>query len=98
MGQRRIEREWKPPRECRHIWIYPERGDLTTQPKQGLIVAWRRYRYQWSALTISLDETVAEGRLVQEWLPVERLRPVRSDPNKILRNWRFTELMRPHAD
>lgn len=30
-------------------------------------------------------------------VPLERLRPVRADPNKVLLYWRFTELTRPPA-
>lgn len=35
--------------------------------------------------------------MVEDWLPLEQLRPVRMDPNKVMTNWRFTELTRPTA-
>ncbi|MDN5804965.1 MAG: hypothetical protein L0H26_10355, partial [Microlunatus sp.] len=33
--------------------------------------------------------------MIQSWLPMERLTPVRSDPNHVLRYWHFSELNRP---
>lgn len=51
-------------------------------PVQGYVVEFRRQSYRWTALvqTAAADE---EGRAVstQTWLPIERLIPVRSDPN-----------------
>ena len=95
MGQRRVEREWPAPRNTRFVYVLGE--DRLTPPVQGLVIAWNRHRYKWSALVCRVDDSVPGGRLVQDWLPAERLRPVRADPNKVLTNWRFTERLRPPA-
>ena len=96
MGQSRLDRTWPAPRNTRFVYVLGE--DRLATPVQGLVVAWSRYRYKWRALVVRVDESVPGGRLVQDWLPLERLRPVRSDPNKVLSNWRFTELTRPPGD
>lgn len=96
MGQRRIDREWPPPRNTRHVWIIGE--DRLTPPTQGLVLAWRRHSYRWSALVVRVDESVPGGRIVQDWLPIDRLRPVRTDPNHVLRYSGFAELLRPPPD
>src|SRR5690242_18989560 len=93
MGQSRRDREWPAPRNTRFVLVLGE--TRLTEPVQGLVVAWSRHRYKWRALVVRVDESVAGGRLVQDWLPVERLRPVRVDPNKVINNWCFTELTRP---
>lgn len=36
--------------------------------------------------------------MIQDWLPIERLRPVRTDPNHVLRYSGFSELLRPPRD
>ena len=95
MGQRRIDREWPAPRNTRHVWVFGE--DRLTPPTQGLVIAWRRHSYRWSALVVRIDESVAEGRVIQDWLPIDRLRPVRSDPNHALRYSGFSELLRPRG-
>ena len=92
MGQSRRDREWPVPRNTRFVYVLGE--DKLTAPVQGLVIAWNRYRYRWRALVVQVDPA-HDGRVVQDWVPVERLRPVRTDPNKILRDWRFTELTRP---
>ena len=97
MGQRRIDREWPAPRNTRHIWLVTGE-DRVTPPVQGLVVAWRRRSYKWSALVVRVDESVPDGRLIQEWVPVERIRPVRSDPNHVLRYSGFSELLRPRGN
>ena len=79
MGQRRVEREWPPQRNTRFVYVLGE--DRLTAPVQGLVIAWNRNRQQWSALVVRVDESVPGGRLVQDWLPAERLRPVRADVN-----------------
>ena len=93
MGQRRVEREWPAPRNTRFVYVIGE--DRLTPPVQGLVVAWSRHAHRWSALVCRVDESVPGGRLVQDWLPAERLRPVRADPNKVLRYSGFGELLRP---
>jgi len=61
------------------VWVRPEAGG---SPEQGYVLAWRRHSYAWSALVLTsgVDE---EGRptAAQQWVPAERLTPVRSDPN-----------------
>lgn len=93
MGQRKTDREWPAPRNTRHVWVLGE--DRLTPPAQGLVIAWRRHSYRWSALVVRVDESVPEGRTVQDWLPVDRLRPVRTDPNHVLRYSDFSERLRP---
>lgn len=95
MGQRRREREWPSQRNTRFVYVLGE--DRLTAPVQGLVIAWNRHRQQWSALVVRVDESVPGGRLVQDWLPAERLRPVRADVNKVLRYSGFSELLRPPA-
>ncbi len=49
---------------------------------QGLVLDWRRHSYRWSALVVTVRvEQGGRPVVVQEWLPAERLKPVRSDPN-----------------
>ena len=96
MGQRRVEREWPPPRNTRFVWVLG--GDRMTPPVQGLVIAWTRHSYRWSALVVRVDDTAGGGRTVQDWLPLERLRPVRSDPNRVLNYSGFSELLRPPRD
>ena len=49
---------------------------------QGYVLEWRSHSYRWTALVLvsSVDE---EGRptATQQWVPAERLTPVRSDPD-----------------
>ena len=94
MGQRRTDREWSAPRNPRHVWVLGE--DRLKPPTQGLI-GWRRRSRRWSALVVMVDESVVEGRMIQYWLRIERLRRERSDPNRVLRYFRFTELLRPRG-
>lgn len=87
------QREWPQPRNTRHVWVIGE--DRLTPPVQGFVLAWRRHSYKWSALVVRVDETGDGATTLQGWLPAERLRPVRADPNKVLTNWKFTEILRP---
>jgi hypothetical protein len=50
-------------------------------PVQGYVLDWRRHSYRWSALVITVRLEGSRPVVVQEWVEVERLRPVRSDPN-----------------
>lgn len=81
MGQRRRDRCYPVTSSgTRHVWVRPEQpGEV---PVQGYVLDWRRHSYQWSALVLTgaLD---AQARPVctQTWVPIERLLPVRSDPN-----------------
>lgn len=80
MGQSRKDREWPRQRSTRFVWVAQPGPQVP--PLQGLVLDWRRSSYRWTALVVTVhpDE---EGRpLVQhEWVPAERLRPVRADPN-----------------
>ena len=80
MGQSRLDRTWPAQRNTRFVYVLGE--DQLATPVQGLVVAWSRYRYKWRALVVRVDDSVPGGRMVQDWLPLERLRPVRVDPNK----------------
>lgn len=95
MGQSRRDREWPVPRNTRFVYVLAE--NPLHSPVQGLVVAWNRRRYRWSAWVVRVDDSDAGGRLILDWVPLERLRPVRADPNKVVRDWRFTELTRPPA-
>ena len=39
-------------------------------------------RFRWSALVVAVPLEENWPAVVQEWLEAERLRPVRSDPNR----------------
>ena len=82
------------PRNTRHVWVL---GEDRLKPPTQKVIAWRRRSHRWSALVVRVDESVVEGRMIQYWLRIERLRPVRSDPN-VLRYSRFTELLRPRGN
>ncbi len=93
MGQRQADREWPKPRNTRHVWVIGY--GRHTPPVQGFVVAWSRHSYKWSALVVYIEPLGEAQQMVQRWLPLDRLRPVRSDPNQILRYWGFSELGRP---
>lgn len=63
--------------------LFKDALDPGVVPRQVLIVSWRRHSYRWSALVVYCVD--AEGDedpvVVQRWVPAERLRPVRADPN-----------------
>ena len=54
-----------PPHATRALYVLAENS--LHPPVQGLVVAWNRRRYKWSALVVRLDESVPGGRLVQDW-------------------------------
>jgi len=89
MGQRQADREWPKPRNTRHVWILGT--GLHVPPVQGFVVAWNRHSYRWSALVVYVEQVDELEQLVQRWLPVDRLRPVRTDPNWVVRYSGFTE-------
>lgn len=53
MRQRWIEREWPAPRNTRFVYVLGE--DRLTAPVQGLVIAWSRHSYKWSALVCRVD-------------------------------------------
>ena len=65
------------------MWVIGE--ERLTPPVQGLVIAWSRHSYRWSALVVRVDESGDGTTMIQGWLPMERLRPVRSDPNHVVR-------------
>lgn len=93
MGQSKADRTWPSPRNTRHVWVYADQKIYP--PVQGLVVSWTRRRYRWSAFVVRVETTNSGDRVIQDWVPLERLRPVRSDPNKIWRDAWFGEFLRP---
>ncbi|RCK68299.1 hypothetical protein DT076_16765 [Desertihabitans brevis] len=94
MGQRQKDKEWPAPRNTRHVWILG--SGPHGAPVQGLVIAWHRHAYRWQALCCWVEPTEDGGeQLVQRWLPVERLRPARTDPNQAIRYSWFSERLRP---
>jgi hypothetical protein len=49
---------------------------------QGYVLEWRRHSYRRTALVL-VSDTDDQDRptATQQWIPAERLAPVRSDPN-----------------
>ena len=79
MGQSRRDREWPRPRRTRFVWIKSESS--LVPPVQGLVLGWRRQSYKWSALVVYVQDHDGDTAYVQQWLPLERLTPVVSNPN-----------------
>ena len=79
MGQNRRDKQWPKPRSTRFVWV--AQPGLQVPPVQGLVLDWRRRSYRWSALVVSVRVEDGQPVVVQEWVDVERLKPVRSDPN-----------------
>ena len=80
MGQRRKDGRYRIPRATRHVWVRPDRPDAA--PVQGYILDWRRHSYRWTALVlVSGADDQGRPTATQQWLPADRLTPVRSDPN-----------------
>lgn len=75
MGMRNKDKTWPRPDVIRHVWIKSERKFYP--PEQGFVLEWRRHSYHWTALVLYVPEP---GRYVQEWIPRERLAPVKSEP------------------
>ncbi len=91
----RTDREWPAPRNARHVWALGEdrlkpadaRADRLASALPSVIGARGR-----------VEESVVKGRMIQDWLRIERLRPVRSDPNHVLRYSKFSELLQPRCN
>ena len=79
MGQRRKDREWPTPATTRHVWV--EQPGIQRPPIQGYVLDWRRHSYRWSALVVIVFVDEGHPIVVQRWIPVEQLTPVKSDPN-----------------
>lgn len=56
------------------MWVRPA---LVPTELPGLVLDWRRTPDGWQAL-VTMVET--RGRVVTEWVPAERMRPVKSSP------------------
>lgn len=97
MGQRRVDREWPNPRNTRWCLVTAPADDRFTPPAQALVIAWTRRRWVWWALIVRVDEDGPDTKMVQEWVPLDRLRPVREDINKLLKYSGFSELRRPRG-
>lgn len=84
VGQSRAERTWRSPTQTRHVWIRLSDKHSHQPPAPGLVLAWKRHSYAWSALVTYVDELRdgAEPVVVQRWIPAADLRPAPSDPNK----------------
>jgi hypothetical protein len=79
VGQRNVDKRWPKPRRTRFVWVAQPGPQVP--PVQGLVLDWRRHSYRWSALVVTVRLQDGEPVIVQEWVEVERLRPVRSEPN-----------------
>ncbi|GAA3579835.1 hypothetical protein GCM10022197_41830 [Microlunatus spumicola] len=81
VGQRRVDRVWPVPLTTRHVWARLD-GTPHAAPVQGYVLEWRRHSYRWfaSVVTVALDEH-GRPRAEVRWVDVDRLTPVRSDPN-----------------
>lgn len=81
MGQQRVDRTWPVPHATRHVWVKLDDAPHAA-PVQGFVVEWRRHSYRWFASVVTVA-TDARGRPRAEvcWIEVERLAPIRSDPN-----------------
>jgi hypothetical protein len=73
---------WPQPRSFRHVWVRLNRRAATPAPMPGLVLEWERDRRgRWRAFVVWIDSTLLEPRTRMEWLPVDVLRPAKSDPN-----------------
>ena len=82
------ERSGVPPAEptvtasSHHCWVF----DPPEQPGQhaGLLLAWRRQGHGWLGLVTFVvpDPAGAEVRLIQRWLPEDRLKPAFRMPSE----------------
>lgn len=72
---------WPRYKQVRLVLI--ESSPWTAQPRQGLLVEWRRLgRGRWIALVAWVDEPVNQRPLLKvEWFPAELLTPIEADPN-----------------
>lgn len=85
MGANGRKREpWLIPDTTRHVWVLREQRWLV--PWQGYVIAWRRHSYRWSAWVVYVPHDDPSGQEVHSWIPRERLLPVWSVPDDLLRN------------
>ncbi|QTF71244.1 hypothetical protein [Arthrobacter woluwensis] len=83
MSKPRRDRLYPKPRHTRHVWIL-DNDEPGTQPRQVLIVEWRRQAYKWRARIVYVIEVQGseEPAVVDRWVPAELLKPVPADPNR----------------
>lgn len=82
MSTPRRDRLFPRPHKTRHAWFL-ENDEPGTQPRQALIVSWRRRSYRWHARILYVVDVEGEPdpAVIERWVPREALRPVRADPN-----------------
>ena len=82
MSLPRRDRLYERPRNTQHAWML-EGEPPEARMRQVFILAWRRHSYRWSARVVyTVDvQGSSEAAVVQRWVPLEVLRPVKSDPN-----------------
>ena len=83
MGQTRAERTWPTPRRAVHAWARIDPRHPLAPPVPCLVLEWRRRSHLWEARIVALTP---DDVLLQLWVPAERLRPVRADPNEAWRS------------
>lgn len=59
------------------------RPPWTALPAQGLVLDWRRAGTNHQALVAYVNEALHPKRIITEWMPAEKLTPIRADPNVI---------------
>jgi hypothetical protein len=72
---------WPQPKQVRHVWVRLDRRAPSPAPAPGLVLDWQRDRRSWRALVVWIDSSSIRPCTRTEWLPVEVLRPAKSDPN-----------------
>jgi hypothetical protein len=72
---------WKPYRDVRFVLIR-HTVNRNLRPCRGLVLEWRQTkRRRWEAYVVFYDDASLASVTKMEWLPQERLIPVRIDPN-----------------
>ncbi len=69
---------WPSPRRTRHVWV---RATGKQPPRQGVVIAWRRWSGGWQAWVAYVDESKREPAIVQRWVDLRDLSAVWSSPN-----------------
>ncbi|MEO6604655.1 MAG: hypothetical protein ABIN55_03485 [Aeromicrobium sp.] len=72
---------WPPFKRVRFVLV--RREPWTALPVQGLVLDWRKTGPNHQALVAYVDEALHPKRIITEWMPAEKLTPIRADPNVI---------------
>ena len=72
---------WPPFKRVRFVLV--RREPWTALPVQGLVLDWRKAGPRHQALVAYVDEALHPKRIITEWMPAEKLTPIRADPNVI---------------